>query len=672
MNQTSQQATTLDSGAPSPARGRTVMGKGEMADRLRAHDWNATALGAMEHWSDTFLCAVNVMLSCRFPSLIFWGDGMLQLYNDSFRHLLAEKHPTALGQSCRECWGEAWNIIGPQLEGVLARGESLYCENVLIPVLRGGKVQDVYWTYSYSPIFDAVGKILGILVICQDVTEQLQARRERDRMAERLDQVLEATNDGVASLDRSWRLTYLNERAKTIVAANGDPTGKNLWETFPNAVFEGSPYVKHYHLAMNERIASEFEAYYPEPLNKWLKLVVNPAKEGIVVFFQDVTAQKNAEAAISEIAARLHAMYSTSLEYIGLLTPDGTILECNRASLDFSGNTRDEMIGRPFWASSWWIHTPGAVEMLQAAIARARAGRDVRYEMPLIRPSGETIFFDFRIAPVRNSAGEVVYLVPEARDITEQKRAEAALIQSEKLAIVGRLVSSIAHEINNPLESVTNLIYLVLTSESLSEANREYLESAERELRRIATITNQTLSFQKKSSKPTSIFCHELIEGGLSIFQGRIVNSRVTVEKRKRALDPVDCFDGEIRQVLNNLLGNALDAMPPSGGRLLIRSREGTNWTTGKRGLVLTFADTGSGINPEVLKKIFDPFFSTKGIGGTGLGLWVSREIVARHRGAIRVRSSQREGRSGTVFTLFLPFEAVSRLAGASGSGAVA
>ena len=127
-----------------------------------------------------------------------------------------------------------------------------------------------------------------------------------------------------------------------------------------------------------------------------------------------------------------------------------------------------------------------------------------------------------------------------------------------------------------------------------------------------------------------------------------------------RAHRPVLCFDGEIRQVLGNLIGNAIDVMG-KGGRLPIRSREGHQWKTGSEGLVLTVADTGPGMSPKTMAKVFDAFFTTKGIGGTGLGLWISKEIVERHHGHFGVRSSQRPGTAGTVFTLFLPFTAVSR-----------
>jgi signal transduction histidine kinase len=119
----------------------------------------------------------------------------------------------------------------------------------------------------------------------------------------------------------------------------------------------------------------------------------------------------------------------------------------------------------------------------------------------------------------------------------------------------------------------------------------------------------------------------------------------------------VVCLDGEIRQVLNNLVGNAIDAMAASGGRLLLRSREGTNWTSGAKGVVFTVADTGSGMRPETVARMFEPFFTTKGLSGTGLGLWVSHDIVQRHHGKLRVKSTSKQGQSGTVFTLFLPFD---------------
>jgi C4-dicarboxylate-specific signal transduction histidine kinase len=169
-------------------------------------------------------------------------------------------------------------------------------------------------------------------------------------------------------------------------------------------------------------------------------------------------------------------------------------------------------------------------------------------------------------------------------DITERKVTEQALLRSEKLAAVGRLASSIAHEINNPLESVTNLLYLAGASDSLDQS-REFLSMADAELRRASAITSQTLRFHKQSTRPTEATCDDLFANALGILRSRIRNANVTVERRLRTNRPVLCFDGEIRQALYNLLVNAIDAMQPGGGRLLLRSREGCDHISGRPGL---------------------------------------------------------------------------------------
>jgi PAS domain S-box-containing protein len=519
---------------------------------------------------------------------------------------------------------------------------------------------------SGAPIRDDEGRLIGMVLVFRDISERRAAERERDTLAKQLQRVLDATTDGVLSVDRNWRMTYLNRRAQEFLEPSGARLGMDFWHAFPGSVdegsgsvYEGSLYVEHYHRAMNDRIAGRFEAYYPEPLNAWFAVLAQPSEDGIILFFRDVTQQRREAQALRESEARYSAIYSASLEYIGLLTPDGTIIDCNRASLEFAGNTREEVVGMNFADSPWFANTPGAPDLLRQAIARAAAGEFIRHEVPLIRPSGETITFDFSLAPVRDAQGEVVFLVPEGRDINELKRTEAALLKSEKLAAVGRLAASIAHEINNPLESVMNLIYLA-RQHAIDPEARKFLDTADQEIRRVSIIANQTLRFHKQPSNPQAVSCRDLYSTVLSIYEGRLKNSNIEVEMRLRTEHPVVCFEGDIRQVLNNLVSNAIDAMP-SGGRLLVRGRQGTSWSTGRKGIVLTVADTGEGMSPQVLKDIFDAFFTTKGIQGTGLGLWVSQEIVTRHNGALNVRSSQRQGRSGTVFALFLPFVAECR-----------
>jgi PAS domain S-box-containing protein len=510
---------------------------------------------------------------------------------------------------------------------------------------------------SGAPIFDDRGNLTGVVLVFRDIHERRAAERERASIARQLTMVLDATTDGVLMLDREWKMIYRNRRAGETLQASGELTGRYFWETFPATVFEGSPYVEHYSRAMNEGIAGRFEAYYPEPLNAWFSVGVQPAEYGIVIFFRDITLQRAEAEALRDREARLNAIYSTSLEYIGLLSPDGTMLDCNRASLEFAGNTRADVVGKPFADTPWFTGTPGMPDKIRRAVEVARRGETFRSEVALIRPSGETMVFDFSLTPVFDANGNVILLVPEGRDISDVKRTEAALLKSEKLAAVGRLASSIAHEINNPLESVMNLIYLARYGDQ-AEAQK-YLDMADQEIRRVSIIANQTLRFHKQASKPQPTSSADLFSTVMSIYEGRLRNARVRVEKKFRTGQPVVCFQGDVRQVLNNLVANALEAMP-FGGRLLIRSRKGRNWKTGSPGLVLTIADNGTGISPAVRKNIFDAFFTTKGTAGNGLGLWVCQEIVARHRGALRVRSTQRSGRTGTAFTLYLPFEPVT------------
>ena len=505
---------------------------------------------------------------------------------------------------------------------------------------------------SLAPIWDDSGALSGMVLVFRDIRERRKAERERGALANQLTLVLDATTDGVLSLDRNWRSIYMNGRAQELLRGSGDILNKNFWETFPGTVYEGSPYVKYYYRAMDQRIPGRFEAYYPEPFNAWFAVQAQPSEQGIVIFFRDITQQRMEAEALRESEARLKAMYSTSLEYIGLLTPEGTVLDCNRALLSFGDSTRADVVGKNLADSPWFAGTPDAPDVLRKSIQRAATGEFVRYEAQLLRPSGDTVVFDFSLTPVRDPSGKVVFLVPEGREITEFKRAESALLKSEKLAAVGRLASSIAHEINNPLESVMNLIYLA--RHAPGEEGRQFLDLADQEIRRVSIIANQTLRFHKQASKPQATTSADLFSTVMSIYEGRLRNARVKVEKKFRSGEPAVCFQGDIRQVLNNLVGNALEAMP-FGGRLLIRSRKGRDWTTGREGLVLSIADNGTGINPSVRKNIFDAFFTTKGTAGNGLGLWVCQEIVTRHDGRLKVRSTQREGRNGTVFTLFLP-----------------
>jgi PAS domain S-box-containing protein len=259
--------------------------------------------------------------------------------------------------------------------------------------------------------------------------------------------------------------------------------------------------------------------------------------------------------------------------------------------------------------------------------------------------------------PVRTTPEQMRWVGVIVLDASERKRSEEALRKTEKLAATGRLAASIAHEINNPLEAITNLLFLLRSYCGLQDPALNYVVMAEHEAKRISEITQQTLRFYRQSTLPGRVKMGELLDSVLSLYPARINFLKLKVERRYDAELGIFCYAGELRQVFANLVGNAIDASS-ADGRLILRARPSSNWKDpAQRGVRFVVADNGSGMEPAVRERIFEAFFTTKEITGTGLGLWVSQEIVEKHRGLIHVRSrtAAAGGRSGTVFQIFIP-----------------
>lgn len=253
-----------------------------------------------------------------------------------------------------------------------------------------------------------------------------------------------------------------------------------------------------------------------------------------------------------------------------------------------------------------------------------------------------------------------------SRDITAQLRAEQALLETEKLAAMGRVAGIIAHEINNPLAAITNLFYLLRTHSSLDDDARQIAEMAEQQLERVSHITRQTLSFYRESKQPIEIQVTELLEDVMALQESTLKSCGIQVKKNYVSPCVVKGFPAELRQVFLNLIGNAVQAMS-DGGMLCVSVREANDWSReAMRGTVVSIMDTGAGIQPEDVSKIFQPFFSTKSTKGTGLGLWISKGIVQKYDGRISFRSYRRAGSCVTCFRVFLPGTQAAKNSGAS------
>lgn len=297
---------------------------------------------------------------------------------------------------------------------------------------------------------------------------------------------------------------------------------------------------------------------------------------------------------------------------------------------------------------------------------------------PLVTPNGHVLgtvcVFDDKprelrpdqLQALRSLARQVMARMELGRQIQRQQVAADALRVSEKLSAVGRMASAMAHEINNPLQSLTNLLFMVQVTDGKAE-RQEYLRLANEELARVSHLVTHTLRFHRQSSGATPVRLGELVEAVLVLFRTRLLHAGAHVEVRDRQETTVVCFVDDVRQVLAGLIANALDTLAVYGkGTLLVRIRDGSAPGTGLPGVFLTVADSGSGITGETLLRLFQPFNTTKGIRGTGLGLWVAKGVLEKHGGAIRVKTRADGFRTGTVMRLFFPLLPAS-LAGDAG-----
>ncbi len=322
---------------------------------------------------------------------------------------------------------------------------------------------------------------------------------------------------------------------------------------------------------------------------------------------------------------------------------DFCVTYMNRAATEIAERT-----GMPHLGQSLWELYP----MLIGTVVETNFRRAMHERVPVefehyFSGDGAEAWFKFLIYP-QPGDGILLYL----RETTSTQRTEQALRGSEQLAAVGRLAASIAHEINNPLEAVTNLLFLAKMDDTVGGSTRSLLDVADRELQRLSHIAARSLKFYRQRTAPALTSLEDLIESVLFFNEPDLKVRNIQLERRHRQARPVLCLPGEIQQVMTNLVSNALDALPQNG-RLIVAVRPATD-RTGRKGVSVTVADSGQGINRATLDRLFHPFVTTKGEAGTGLGLWVSKGILDKHQSRIMIRSKVG---SGTVFRLYLPLD---------------
>jgi two-component system CheB/CheR fusion protein len=371
----------------------------------------------------------------------------------------------------------------------------------------------------------------------------------------------------------------------------------------------------------------------------------------ISVFVAGLARQRSrAETEADEAHRQMAAIVASSEDAIASFTVDGIVTSWNHGAESLFGYTTEEIIGRPISV----LVPPDRLEEFATDLARLTREQHVpSYQTERVDKDGTRVTVLLSLSPLRNDQGRLVGASAIARDISSQKRTEEVLRRNERLVTAGRLTAAIAHEIKNPLEALTNLIYLARQD---TAGRDEYLQRAEHEIERLDSIAQQALGFVREASSPERMDAGKILDEVVQLYLRKLQANHITIEKQSGEYLEIVGYPGELRQVFANLLLNAIDSMQSGGGRLRLRVVRAREWSGDRRsGVRVTVADTGNGISAKDLPHIFEPFYTTKRDQGTGLGLWLAYGAVQKHAGWMRVATRTTAGASGTVFAVFLP-----------------
>jgi len=664
---------------------------------MRAHDWSATPLGRPESWPQSLRTAVRILLNTNHPMFIWWGPELIQFYNDAYRQTMGpERHPSALGQRGRQCWAEIWPIIGPQIEQVMSGGGATWHENQLVPVTRHGRLEQVYWTYGYSPIDEDDG-IGGVLVVCRDVTrDYLAARVLRKREAE-LARVQQLGRIGGLEVDLT---AGRNRRSPEYLLIHGLP---------PDAAYEShEDWLRRIHPGDREATEKKFRDAITgdgcqynvryriirpsDGETRWIsvKSTIERDAQGkalrLVGAHTDVTEQVAAEQALRQSEERFRKLadqlaelnatlaqrveektrerdriWNVSQDLLVVAGRDGIWRTVNPAWTRTLGWSEAELLNR----TSEWLEHPD-----DGGITRTQFGKlgttdtTVRFESRFRHKDGSYRWLSWTGVADRDH----IYAV--ARDVTADKAAaerlraaEEALQQSQKMEAVGQLTGGIAHDFNNLLTGIVGSLDLLQTrlNQGRTENAARYINAAMTSANRAAALTHRLLAFARRQPLiPKGVDVNRLVVS-LEDLLRRTMGETIDLEIAARNdLWRTLCDPNQLESALLNLAINARDAMPDGGGLTISTANVRIDRVTADTPALspgdyvcIAVTDSGVGMSAEVAGRAFDPFFTTKPIGqGTGLGLSMIYGFARQSNGHATIDS--RIGQ-GTTVRLYLP-----------------
>lgn len=383
-----------------------------------------------------------------------------------------------------------------------------------------------------------------------------------------------------------------------------------------------------------------------------ISVTVSPIRDesGTIIAASKIARDISERRRLDESRFRLAAIVESADDAIISKDLSGMVRTWNEGASHMFGYTAEEMIGTAILR----LFPEELRYEEEEILSKLRRGERIQhYETRRMRKNGEIFDISVNISPIRDASGKVIGASKIARDISDKKKIERMLLESEKLAATGRMAAAVAHEINNPLESLVNLIFLARQNSAPESRVSKLLMTAEEELERVAHIARQTLGYYKDTAAPVAIHIHDLLENVLTVYSSKMLSRDIAVDTRFDDLRKISVSKGEMLQVFSNIIANSIDAMQ-EGGVLRVFTRNA--FSGSQQGIQMVIQDNGGGIDAAHLTRIFEPFFTTKGDRGTGIGLWVVRQLIERRGGQVSIASSTSRDASGTTVTIFLPF----------------
>ena len=681
-----------------PTSADFLAGGGEMGALTRAYDWSASPLGEPETWPQSLRTAVRILLNTNHPMFIWWGEELIQFYNDAYRQTMGpERHPSALGQRGEECWAEIWPIIGPQIEQVMSGGGATWHENQLVPVTRHGRLEQVYWTYGYSPIDEDDG-IGGVLVVCRDVTKDYLASialREREAELARVQQI-----GRIGGLEVDLRAGFRNRRSPEYLLIHGLPpdAANESHEDWLRRIHpeDRAAADKKFRDAITGKI-SDYTTQYriirpSDGETRWISVKSTIERDAtgralrLIGAHADVTEQIAAEQALrqseelyrklADQLAELNAtlaqrveektrerdrIWNVSQDLLVVADRNGIWRTVNPPCTTTLGWSEAELLNR----TSEWLEHPDDNGITRAKVSELGARETtVRFERRFRHKDGTYRWLSW----MGVSDKDHDYAV--ARDITAEKLAaerlkatEEALLQSQKMEAVGQLTGGIAHDFNNLLTGIVGSLDLLQTrlNQGRTDNVARYIQAAMTSANRAAALTHRLLAFARRQPLvPKVVDVNQLVVSLEDLLRRSIGE---TIDLEIVALDGLWCTlcdPNQLESALLNLAINARDAMP-DGGKLVIATSnvrldtmtaDTTALSPGDY-ICIDVTDTGTGMSAEVAARAFDPFFTTKPIGqGTGLGLSMIYGFARQSNGHATIDSKLDRG---TSIKLYLP-----------------